>query len=91
MLKLFGNQGNLNSGKIESDTLNQTRGVTNVCSPKGVELCSLPRMVTRLGEFSPLGRLFTLGSGWKITKVAQNFWPTFLHGQSNAFIFTKMG
>jgi hypothetical protein len=27
--------------------------------------------VTRLGEFSPLGRLFTLCSFLKITKVAQ--------------------
>jgi hypothetical protein len=27
--------------------------------------------VTRLGEFSPNGRLFTLGSGLKITEVGQ--------------------
>jgi hypothetical protein len=29
--------------------------------------------VTRFGEFSPLGRLFSLGGIFKITKVAQIF------------------
>jgi hypothetical protein len=29
--------------------------------------------VTRLGDFSPIGRLFTLGLFTKITKVAQMF------------------
>jgi hypothetical protein len=29
--------------------------------------------VARLGEFSPIERLFTFGSVLKITKVAQNF------------------
>jgi hypothetical protein len=30
--------------------------------------------VTRLGEFLPNGRLFTLGSVLKVLDVAQNFW-----------------
>jgi hypothetical protein len=29
--------------------------------------------VTRLGEFSPFGRLFSLGSYLKISEVAHNF------------------
>jgi hypothetical protein len=33
--------------------------------------------VIRLVEFSPIGRLFTLGSGLKITEVAQIFGPFF--------------
>jgi hypothetical protein len=33
--------------------------------------------VTRFGEFSPNGRLFTLGSFLKITGVAHNFWANF--------------
>jgi hypothetical protein len=33
--------------------------------------------VTRLDEFSPLGRLFTLGIFLKITEVGQNFCATF--------------
>jgi hypothetical protein len=35
-----------------------------------------------LGEFSPIGRLFTLGSSFKITEVAQIFGQLFLHGSS---------
>jgi hypothetical protein len=35
--------------------------------------------VTRLGEFSPIGCLFTLGSFLKMIKVA-TFSATFLHG-----------
>jgi hypothetical protein len=34
--------------------------------------------VTRLGEFSPIGRLFTL----KIAEVAHIFWATRFHGTS---------
>jgi hypothetical protein len=33
--------------------------------------------VTRLGEFSPIGRLFTLGCSLKINKVAQIIWLLF--------------
>jgi hypothetical protein len=33
--------------------------------------------VTRLGEFSPIGRLFSFNSFLKITKVANIFWPLF--------------
>jgi hypothetical protein len=35
--------------------------------------------VTRLGEFSPIGRLFSLSSYLKITKVPQ-FYSYFFHG-----------
>jgi hypothetical protein len=35
--------------------------------------------VTRLGEFSPIGRLFTLGSVLKSTEEAQFIWRLFLH------------
>jgi hypothetical protein len=46
---------------------------TNVCVN-----CS---RVTRLGEFSPIGRLFSFGSFRKITKAAQNV----------ALLFTQAG
>jgi hypothetical protein len=48
--------------------------------------------VTRLGEFSPIGRVFTLGSFLKITKVAQSVvlcLCTLFHGNSCVFILTK--
>jgi hypothetical protein len=45
--------------------------------------------VTRLGEFSPIGQLFTLGSLLKNTKVAQ-FWATFSMEKSYVFILTKI-
>jgi hypothetical protein len=35
----------------------------------------LPARVTGLGEISPIGRLFTLGTFLKITKEVQNFGP----------------
>jgi hypothetical protein len=38
--------------------------------------------VTSLGEFSPIGRLFTLGSGFKITEVVQIFRLLFFNGTS---------
>jgi hypothetical protein len=41
---------------------------------------------TRLGEFSPMGRLFTLGKGLKIKEVVHNFGATF----STVFL-TKSG
>jgi hypothetical protein len=31
----------------------------------------------RLGEISPFGQLFTLGSVLKMTEIAQNFWLLF--------------
>jgi hypothetical protein len=33
--------------------------------------------VTRLGEFSPIGRLFIMGSGLKITEAVHIFGPLF--------------
>jgi hypothetical protein len=46
--------------------------------------------VAGLGEFSPIGRLFTLGRFLKITKVAQIF-GQFLHGTSELLILAKTG
>jgi hypothetical protein len=43
----------------------------------GKFLACLATRVTRLGEISPFGRLFTLGSALKITEVAHNFWLLF--------------
>jgi 2-keto-4-pentenoate hydratase len=40
-------------------------------------LAWLATRVTRLGKFSTIGRLFTLGSVMKITEVAANLWATF--------------
>jgi hypothetical protein len=48
----------------------------------------VPR-ATRLGEFSPNGRLFTLGSGLKITEVARISGLLFFHGTSYVSISTK--
>jgi hypothetical protein len=60
-------------------------------SAKNERLKVLTR-VTRLVEFSPIGRLFTLGSGLKITEVEHIFeLPTFFHGASYAFILSKNG
>jgi hypothetical protein len=44
--------------------------------------------VTRLGDFSPIGRLFTFCILLKITGTAQ-FLSTFFHGKSDALILTK--
>jgi hypothetical protein len=41
--------------------------------------------VTRLGEFSPIGYLFSLGGFLKITEIAQ----ILVHGTSYALILTK--
>jgi hypothetical protein len=45
--------------------------------------------VTRLGEFSPFGWLFTLGSFSKISKVTQILGATFVHSTSCVLIFGK--
>jgi hypothetical protein len=45
--------------------------------------------VTRLGEFSPIGRLFTLGCVRKITEVAQIYGLHFFHGTIYVLILTK--
>jgi hypothetical protein len=45
--------------------------------------------VTRLGENSPKGRLFTIGSFSNITKVAQIFGLLFSACKSSALILTK--
>jgi hypothetical protein len=47
--------------------------------------------VTRVGEFSSIGRLFTFGSFLKVTEVAQNFKLLFSHGKSYVRVLTKMG
>jgi hypothetical protein len=46
--------------------------------------------VTRLGEFSPVGRLFTLGSVLKITELhSADFWASFSHGTGYVLIFAN--
>jgi hypothetical protein len=47
--------------------------------------------VTRLGEFSPLGRFFTLGCFLKNDKSCTNCWAHFFHGTSYVTISRKMG
>jgi hypothetical protein len=48
-------------------------------------------MVTRLGKFSPIGRLFTLGCYLKITEAAKTIWLHFFHGTIYLFILTQNG
>jgi hypothetical protein len=45
--------------------------------------------VTRLGEFSPNGRLFALGSYLKMKKVAHILGDSLFHGEGYAIILTK--
>jgi hypothetical protein len=45
--------------------------------------------VTRLGEYSPIGRLFSLGSFSKISTEAQIFGLLFLHRKSCLFLLQK--
>jgi hypothetical protein len=47
--------------------------------------------VTRLGEFSPIGRLFTLGSILLITEVAQIFVLPFSKLKNCVLILAKNG
>jgi hypothetical protein len=42
-----------------------------------------------LADFSPFGRLFSLGSFLKIIEVAQNFWATYIHGKSYLLLLRK--
>jgi hypothetical protein len=44
--------------------------------------------VARLGEFSPIGQLFSLGSVLKITEGG-HFLATFFHGTGNVLILTN--
>jgi hypothetical protein len=45
-----------------------------------------------LGYFSPLGRLFTVGSFFENFRRSANFWATFFQGKVIWYIFmTKMG
>jgi hypothetical protein len=44
-----------------------------------------------LGEFSPIGRLFSLGRFVKITEVAQSLGLTFFHETSCVLIWGKTG
>jgi hypothetical protein len=51
-----------------------------VCGPR----------VTILGEFSPIGRLFTLDNFCKIDRSFENNWAMyFFHSKSYVLIFTK--
>jgi hypothetical protein len=47
--------------------------------------------VTRLGEFRPIGRLFTLGSFCETYRNSTNTWATFLHCKICALIFAING
>jgi hypothetical protein len=51
-----------------------------------------PSRGTRLGEFSPIGRLFSLGSFKKVhTEGAQIFGANFFHGNCYELLVTKGG
>jgi hypothetical protein len=45
--------------------------------------------VVRLGEFSPIARLFSLGRFFKNYKSSSNSWATFAHETSYVLILTK--
>jgi hypothetical protein len=51
----------------------------------------LENRVTRLGKFSPIGWLLTLGSFWKLQQQRKNFLTTFSQQTSHVFILTKNG
>jgi hypothetical protein len=51
-------------------------------------LSTLPSRVTRLGEFSPIKRLLTLGI---FLRSSPEFGATFIHGKNSALILTIMG
>jgi hypothetical protein len=46
--------------------------------------------VTRLGEFSPIERMFTYGSFLKIKEVAKRDWPAVFQSKSCVLILTKI-
>jgi hypothetical protein len=50
-----------------------------------------PIRVTRCGNFSPIGRLFTLGGIHKIIEVAKLFRATIFHGTSYVLMLTWNG
>jgi hypothetical protein len=45
--------------------------------------------VARLGEFSPIESLFTLGSFVKNYRRSTNIWATYLNGKSYVLIISK--
>jgi hypothetical protein len=47
--------------------------------------------VSRLGEFSPIGCVFTLSSFLRNYKSSQHFWATLSHSEGSALIITKNG
>jgi hypothetical protein len=47
--------------------------------------------VTRVGEFSPMRRLFTLGSFFENYRWSPNNWDTLFHSKSYVFTLQKMG
>jgi hypothetical protein len=53
------------------------------------ENSSVPIMVTRLDEYLPFGRLFSLDSVMKNSKVS-HFLASFFHGKSFILIWTRM-
>jgi hypothetical protein len=60
-------------------------------SPRHLDKCALtsfPTMVTRLGEFSPFGRLFSSGSFFEKYRSCPKFRATFIHGKSYIWIIT---
>jgi hypothetical protein len=59
------------------------------CRQHSKKLHSPGTRVTRLGEFSPIGWLFTFGTFVKITEVAQIIGLLFFHTKSYVLIFTK--
>jgi hypothetical protein len=58
-----------------------------------IEKLAKPKVtrVTCLGEFSPIGSLFTLGSFMKITEIAQLFWLLFLSVKITYYLQQTIG
>jgi hypothetical protein len=53
--------------------------VSEQVTPLKLASCAMNR-VTRMGDFSTIGRLFDFGSFCETTEVAQNNWATFFNG-----------
>jgi hypothetical protein len=46
-------------------------------------------MMARLGEFSPIGQLLTLGRFFENYRISTNYWATYFHGKSYVLILDK--
>jgi hypothetical protein len=57
----------------------------------GLLMLLLATRVTRLGEFSPFGRLFTLGRFLKVARVAQIVWEFLSTAQVMHTFLQEMG